>query len=114
MGVLSSVACLLTLESLIKSLLVIQIITQFAAQCVAVILIRKSRPGIRRTFCMPLFPVPALVALAGWIFIFATSGVLYVLSGLALVALGVTAYLLRARRTHEWPWRPTDRPVLTR
>jgi amino acid transporter len=111
MGLMASAACLFSLESLIKALLVIQIVTQFAAQCIAVVVIRKSRPDIHRPFHMPLFPIPALIALAGWIFILITSGAAYLLSGLALVLLGITAYLIRARRTHEWPWSP---PSITR
>ncbi len=114
MGVLSSAACLLSLESLIKALLVIQIVTQFAAQCIAVVLIRKLRPNIRRPFCMPLFPLPAIVALLGWIFILSTSGRVYVLSGFALVVLGVVAFLLRAHRSHEWPWRRAPNGAVTK
>lgn len=114
MGLVSSAACLLSLEALIKALLVIQIVTQFAAQCIAVIVLRTRRPEIHRPFNMPLFPIPALIALAGWIFILATSGVVYVLSGIALVALGIGAYLWRARRTQEWPWHSADEALLTR
>jgi len=95
MGVAASAACLLSLEALIKALLVIQIITQFAAQCIAVVIIRRTRPDIRLPFRMPLFPLPALMALAGWIFILSTSGLVYILSGLALLGVGIAAYLLR-------------------
>jgi amino acid transporter len=105
MGVLSAVACLLTLEALIKALIVIQIITQFAAQCVAVILIRRYRQNIRRPFSMPLYPLPVLVALAGWMFILASSGAVYVLSGFALLGFGIAAYLWRAYQKLEWPWK---------
>jgi len=113
MGVVSAVACLLSLEALIKTLLVIQIVTQFAAQCVAVAIIRRRR-NIPRPFSMPLFPLPALVALAGWIFILATSGPVYVISGFALLALGIAAYLLRARSFQEWPFKDTAPRAVTR
>ena len=106
MGLLSAVACLLSLEALIKALLVIQIVTQFAAQCIAVVVIRRSRPDIPLPFRMPLFPLPAIVALGGWVFILVTSGPVYILSGFALVALGIAAYVLRGRRNRDWPWRP--------
>ncbi|MFL6352218.1 MAG: APC family permease [Bryobacteraceae bacterium] len=111
MGVLSAVACLLTLEALIKALIVIQIITQFAAQCVAVILIRRYRRDIARPFSMPLYPVPVLIALAGWIFILASSGAVYVLSGFALLGFGIAAYLWRAYPKREWPWNREVRNV---
>jgi amino acid transporter len=104
LGLLSAAACFLPLESLIKELLVIQIFTWFAAQCVAVVLIRRFRKEIERPFSMPLYPLPALVALAGWIFILVTSGLVYILGGVALVVFGVAAYLWRARGRAEWPW----------
>ncbi len=104
MGVGSAVACLLSLEALIRMLIVIQIVTQFAAQCVAVMVIRRRRPDIARPFEMPLYPLPVLVALAGWVFILWSSGPVYVLSGMAVTAGGVSAYLWRANRAQEWPF----------
>jgi hypothetical protein len=53
---------------------------------------------------MSLYPVPAIVALGGWLFILVASGLVYVLSGLLLMAVGILAYLLRARRQAEWPF----------
>ncbi|MBV8477746.1 MAG: amino acid permease [Acidobacteriaceae bacterium] len=104
MGIASAAACLLTLEDLIKGLIVIQIVTQFAAQCIAVIAIRQRRQHISRPFSMPLYPLPVLIALAGWIFILASSGAVYVLSGFALLVFGIAAYLWRAKILRHWPW----------
>ncbi|MDQ2842821.1 MAG: amino acid permease [Acidobacteriota bacterium] len=104
LGVLSAAACLLSLEQLIKELIILQIITQFAAQCVAVFLIRGLRKNIARPFSMPLYPLPAIVALAGWLYILFSSEKEYILSGFALLVFGVGAYLWRAKRLSEWPW----------
>jgi amino acid transporter len=104
LGVASAAACALSLEDLIKALTVIQILIQFMAQCVAVVLLRRNRPDIPRPFSMWLYPVPAIVALGGWLFILVASGLVYVLSGLLLMAVGILAYLLRARRQAEWPF----------
>jgi amino acid transporter len=104
MGLVSAAICFISLEALIKSLIVIQIVTQFIAQCIAVILIRRRRKDIALPFRMPLYPVPALVALAGWIFILVSSGAVYILSGFALLAFGIVAYLLRARTKNQWPF----------
>src|SRR5579864_192448 len=82
LGVASAAACVLSLEDLIKSLTVIQILIQFMAQCIAVVAIRRYRPDIPRPFSMWLYPVPAVVALGGWLFILIASGLVYVLSGL--------------------------------
>jgi amino acid transporter len=104
MGVMSAAACLLPLEALIKALIVIQIVTQFAAQCIAVILIRRIRKDIDRPFSMPLYPIPVFIALSGWIFILLSSGRIYVGAGIAVVLFGIVAYLWRARRIAQWPW----------
>jgi amino acid transporter len=91
-GAASIVMCLFPLDVLIKELLVIQIVTWFAAQCVGVVLIRRLRKDIERPFSMPLYPLPAIVALVGWIYIFATSGWPYIVSALLLVVVGVVAF----------------------
>lgn len=104
MGVLSAAACFFTLEQLIKELIILQILTWFAAQCVAVVLIRKLRKEIRRPFSMAFYPIPVLVALAGWLYILFASEKEYVWAGLGMVVVGVGAYLFRAKRLREWPW----------
>ena len=103
-GCASALACLLSLESLISALIIIQIVTQFAAQCVAVVLIRRNRPDIKRPFQMYLYPLPAIVALAGWLFIFYESEAKFIIAGMLTVAAAVVAYLLRALKLHEWPF----------
>ena len=45
-----------------------------------------------RPYRMWLYPVPAFVALAGWIFVFATTDVLVIAFGLGLLLLGVVAF----------------------
>jgi amino acid transporter len=97
-GAASVVMCLFPLDALIKELLVIQIVTWFAAQCVGVVLIRRLHKEIARPFSMPLYPLPVIVALAGWIFIFAESGWPYIVSAIALVVLGVIAFNVRQRQ----------------
>jgi len=104
LGVASAVACTLSLEALIKALTVIQILIQFMAQCVAVVLLRRYRPDIQRPFSMWFYPIPAVVALGGWLFILVATGLMYVLAGLLLMAIGIVAYLWRARRRTEWPF----------
>jgi amino acid transporter len=104
MGAASAVACLFSLSELIKVLVVVQAIFQFAAQCVAVELLRRRNPRQADSYRMPLYPLPAVIALAGWIYIAASSGVRYLSIGLGMVAAGAGAYLLKARHEREWPF----------
>ena len=104
LGVASAVACLLDLESLVKALMVIQVMIQFLAQVVAVTLIRRNRPDIERPFSMWAYPYSSIVAFGGWFFILLASGWIYIAAGLVLLAAGVCAYLVRAKTLHEWPY----------
>jgi amino acid transporter len=104
MGVTSAIACLMDLESLVKALIVIQIMIQFLAQVVAVTLIRRNRPDIARPFSMWAYPYTSIVAFGGWLFILAASGWVYILAGLGLLVAGICAYFVRAKTIHEWPY----------
>ena len=97
MGIAAAAACLLSLGNLIKALIVLQILTQFIAQCVGLVLIRRYRPDIPRPFSMWLYPVPVLIAFLGWVFILISSGVAYIAAGLAIVVLGFAVFLLWTR-----------------
>jgi len=105
LGLLSAVACIFSLGDLISLLIVVQIMLQFMAQCIAVIVLRKRSLGSPASFRMPFFPLPAIVALAGWTYIVVTSGLHYIEIGFALMLFGVLAFLLRSYRVHQWPFK---------
>jgi amino acid transporter len=94
------------LIDVINGLLVTRILVQFMGQIGAVILLRRRAPELQRPFRMWLFPVPALVALAGWVFLFSTSGVKTMLYAAGVVALGGVCFLVRARMANQWPFQP--------
>ena len=62
-------------------------------------LLRRHRFDLLRPFRMWLYPVPALVALLGWLFVFATTQLSVILFGLAVLGLGCIAFLVWSRRT---------------
>jgi len=103
MGALASVACLFSLEQLISVLIVVQAAFQFAAQCIAVMLLRHTKK-IAYPYHMPLYPLPAVIALLGWIFIVASSGTWHIVIGLTLALAGLVAYFLKAIVGREWPF----------
>src|SRR5581483_5187348 len=107
-GITSACACLLNLDVLINALIVIQILIQVMAQVFAVTLIRRNRPDIKRPFQMPLYPATSIIAFLGWFYILIASGWAYIAAGLGLLAIGIVAYLLRARTLREWPFEPIE------
>jgi amino acid transporter len=85
---------------------VIRLILQFLVQAVGLIVFRVTRPDVVRPFRMWLYPVPALVAIAGFLFILFNRqnwqkeiryAVVILLTGLAI-------YMVRAWRGREWPF----------
>ena len=108
MGMLSAVACLFSLTDLISVLIVIQTMIQFAAQCVAVILLRRRARPAPGAFRMPFYPIPAIVALAGWIYIVLSSNPAHIVIGFAMAVTGAAVYLLQARKKKEWPFNHDD------
>jgi amino acid transporter len=108
MGGLSAVACLFTLSDLISVLIVVQTMTQFGLQCIAVMLLRRRAIAPPGSFRMPLYPLPAIVALAGWLYIVVSSKGLHILIGVAMAATGAAIYLLQARGKQEWPFQAHD------
>jgi amino acid transporter len=108
MGGLSAVACLFSLSDLISVLIVVQTMTQFAAQCIAVILLRRKAVAAPNSFRMPLYPLPAIVALAGWSYIVISSKVSHILIGIAMATTGAAVYLFQAVRKKEWPFHAHD------
>jgi amino acid transporter len=103
-----SIACtLLPLMTVIEALLVTRILVQFIGQIGALIWLRKHAPQMKRPFQMWLYPLPALIALFGWLFLFSTTAVSnprMLLYGIAVLAAGLGIYLATARRREQWPF----------
>jgi amino acid transporter len=98
--------CFLRLADLIAALIVIRIVLQFLVQSIGVIVLRIRRPDLPRPFRMWLYPAPALIAAASFIFILISRKnflreVRY--AGVILVA-GLAIYVVRSWRRREWPF----------
>jgi amino acid transporter len=103
-GGLSIVASLLSLQAVIDALVTMRILVQFIGQIGAVIILRRIKPDSARPFKMWLYPLPALVALLGWIFLFVTSGGNQMLYSVVALAVGVVAFLIWSKSRKSWPF----------
>lgn len=108
MGLLALVACLFPLNQVINALTTGIVLIQSMAQIVALIAIHNR--GIRAPYQMWLYPVPALVALAGWIYIFWSAGAAAIIFGFVSLLAGATVFFIRAARRREWPFEDASRP----
>ena len=103
-GAISIVCSFFALDTLINILLTTRILVQFIGQIGAVMLLRKRRPDLDRPYRIYLYPLPALLALVGWLYLFATSGREPILIGLATLVAGVIAFLIWSRAKQSWPF----------
>ncbi len=116
LGLVTMLVSLLPLETEIFILLTSRILIQFLAQGFGVFLLHKKYPARARPFRMWLYPLPVLLAMAGWIYVFTQSGSTslrlaghtltlsnMVWSTLSLV-IGVPLFFIWAWRQRAWPF----------
>lgn len=106
LGAVAVAFCFLRLKDAIAALVVIRIILQFLVQAIGVIVLRIRRPEMPRPFRMWLYPVPALVACAGFLFILfnRTNALKEVRYAVIILVTGLAIYMIRAWRHSEWPF----------
>jgi APA family basic amino acid/polyamine antiporter len=106
LGVVAAAFCFLRLRDAIAALVVIRIILQFLVQAVGLIVFRVRQPEAARPFRMWLYPLPALVAIAGFLFILFNRENWQKEMRYAVVILlaGLVIYIVRAWRGREWPF----------
>jgi len=104
LGALSIVAGFFSLGTVIDAMIVTRILVQFMGQVFGLMLLRRNAPDMPRPYRMWLYPVPALVSLLGWIFLFATTQLSVILFGIAMLVLGGVAFLIWSWRTARWPF----------
>ena len=95
---------------MITALVVIRIAVQFLAQIVGVIVLRIRRPDMPRPFRMWLYPLPAVVAFFGFLYVLVMrpKSLESIKLAVALVVIGSIIYLVRSWRRHEWPFGVTN------
>jgi amino acid transporter len=103
-GGLSIASSFLPLQTVIDAMVTMRILVQFIGQIGAVMRLRQLKPEAERPFRMWLYPLPALVALLGWIFLFVTSGWHLMLYSLLALATGVVAFLVWSKNRESWPF----------
>jgi len=106
-GLLALPACLLPLDAVFDALTTGMVLIQSIAQIVALAVLRSRR--VRSPYRMWLYPLPAAIALAGWIFVFCSAGGGAIAFGLVTLGAGAAVFLLRARQRRDWPFAEPTR-----
>ena len=95
---------LFRLGDVITAILAMRIVIQFVGQAIGLLLLHRRRAVAEFPFRMPLYPLPVLLAISTWLFIFFSTGWGFMLSGLIVIGLGVVAFLIAAAVRKQWPF----------
>ncbi|HEV8593838.1 MAG TPA: APC family permease, partial [Pyrinomonadaceae bacterium] len=106
LGFIAALFCFLRLADVIAALVVIRIIIQFIAQIIGLLILRKTQPEMRRPFRMWLYPIPALVALTGFLYVLFMRQNFQkeVKYAAVLIIVGLVVYLIRSYKRGEFPF----------
>lgn len=97
-GLVAIPFCFFSLGQIVSWLVQVQILLQFVWQCAAVVLLRRYRPDVPQPFTMALYPWPAILSGALWLFIFFTGPRDGIVFSFGFLLAGIVAYALFARR----------------
>jgi amino acid transporter len=111
MGLVAAAFCFFSLQEVITMLVITRILLQFLLQHVSVMVLRVKQPELKRPFRIPWYPLPPLLAMAGFLFILISRREAW--EGLAaagaIACSGSLIYLVRARMLRQWPFDSADR-----
>jgi amino acid transporter len=99
-GLLAAPFCFFSLGQLATWLIQVQVLLCFIWQCAGVILLHRHRKDVPQPFVMWLYPIPAILSLALWLYIFVAGPSDGIRFSFFYLAASVAAYLVfRSRRT---------------
>lgn len=92
---------LFKLGDVISAILMMRILIQFVSQAVGLILYHYHRGKEERPYKMPLFPLPAIISIFIWLFLFYTNERRFQLYALDIIVSGIAAWFIRGLFTKK-------------
>jgi amino acid transporter len=108
MCLITAIGSFFSLSIVINMLIAVGVLVQGIGQVVALITLRRRRPNLNRPYRMWLYPIPGILALFGWAYVYYSSGWSSIWMSLVWVAVGIVAYLIWARIERIWPFGPNE------
>jgi len=109
LGVVAFVFSLLfRLSDVITAILAMRILIQFVGQAVGLLLLHKRKGRDFFKWKMPLYPLPVVLAIMMWLFVFYSTEVKMMLIAGVIILAGVIAYLVKSFYKKEFPFEDRD------
>lgn len=96
---------LFRMSDVISGILAMRIVVQFIGQAVGVVLLRRKNGKQHLPYKMPLYPLPVILVIAMWLFVFYSTGREVIGSFLIVFGTGLVVYFIYAKLQHQWPYR---------
>ena len=96
---------LFRMSDVISGILAMRIVVQFIGQAVGVVLLRKKKGKTHLPYKMPLYPLPVILVIAMWLFVFYSTGREVIGSFLIVFGTGLVVYFIYARLQNQWPYK---------
>lgn len=104
MGIVMAICCFFDLSTIINALMALIIVVQFMGQIVALTVLRKRRPDLKRPYKQWLYPIPSIIAFIGWGYVFYSSGWSAISLALIWTVIGIGVFMVWAYLHHDWPF----------
>lgn len=93
------------IKKVVSAILAMRILTQFIAQAIGLILLNKRKGRNFIKWKMPLYPVPVILAILMWLFIFVSTSMEMVKWTSVVITAGIIVYFVKAKINREWPFK---------
>ncbi len=90
---------LFKLKDVITAIIVMRILVQFISQSVGLIALHYRSKKLRLPYKMPLFPIPAILGILVWLFVFLSSDWQYIVGALGIIVSGLILYFIKEHYT---------------
>jgi amino acid transporter len=115
-GSLCIIASFFRLVQIITALVLARVLVVFVGQITGLFILRRYRHEINLPFKMWLYPLPAILALTGWLYVFVSplgqpGGWRFMLYAFGTIFAGLAAYLALAAQKRDWPFTPRAQGV---
>jgi len=108
MGVITIIGSLFTLTTIINAAVATLVIIQSLAQVAAIVVLRRRQPNLERPYRQWLYPLPTVVALIGWVYVYYSATWLSIALSLGWIVIGCVAFLVYAKAEKTWPFGPKE------
>ena len=95
---------LFRMGDIISGILAMRIMVQFIGQAIGVMLLRKRNGTKELPYKMPLYPIPVILVIIMWLFIFCATGLKIMASFLIVLISGIVVFLVQANMKKQWPF----------